>query len=244
MAPRIVLVRTKEAKNIGSAARAMKNFGLYDLHLVAPRCDLQPNGYRLASHAVDVLDRAVICSSIDEALCGCTRVIGTSARPRASEALMDFAPGGLPEFLPEDGGAIVFGPEDFGLSNEELDYCQALVRIPTAEYASLNLAQAVGLMAYEWFRAKQTSATTSLESRQLAPREDHEALYEHLLKALHHIGYTDNIRERSADHLFRRVFARAQLDTREIAALRGLCQQVIWAADQTPDQIPGHRKTR
>ena len=157
---------------------------------------------------------------------------------------MEFSPQGLIEFLPRAGGAIVFGPEDFGLSNEELDRCQALVSIPTAEYTSLNLAQAVGLMAYEWFRAYPISGIDLPESRQLAPREDHEALYRHLLTVLHHIGYTDDMRERSADHLFRRVFDRAQLDSREVAALRGLCQQVIWAADQTPEQIPGRRKTR
>ena len=244
MAPRIVLVRTKEAQNIGSAARAMKNFGLYELYLVAPRCELHPNAYRLASHAVDIIDSAVICNSIGQALSGCTRVIGTSARPRASEALTEFSPEGLMEFLPRDGGAIVFGPEDFGLSNEELDHCQALVRIPTAEYASLNLAQAVGLMAYEWFRTYPTPKIDPMQSRQLAPREDHEALYRHLLTVLHHIGYTDDMRERSADHLFRRVFDRAQLDTQEVAALRGLCQQVIWAADRAPEQIPGRRKAR
>ena len=241
---RIVLVRTKEAGNVGSAARAMKNFGLEELYLVSPRCQLKPRAYHLASHAGDVLDWAVTCSSLEQALEGCSVVIGTTARQRASDAFRELGPAELAGALPETGGAVVFGPEDFGLSNEELDRCQAFVRIPTAPYASLNLAQAVGVIAYEWFRARDPGNSGADTGRQPASREEHEAMYAHLLEVLHHIGYTDELRARSAEHLFRRLFDRAELDPREVAALRGLWQQVKWAADQPPARVPGNRQRR
>ena len=242
MPPRIVLVRTKEAGNIGGAARAMKNFGLEELYLVAPRCSLRPRAYHLASHAGDLLDCAVICETLEEALANCSVVVGTSGRPRASDAFLELLPDDLALTLPDIGGAVVFGSEDFGLSNEELDRCQSFVRIPTASYPSLNLAQAVGLIAYTWFTRRSRPEPRARPTRERASREEHEAMYAHLLKVLHHIGYTDELRTRSAEHLFRRMFDRAELDPREISALRGLWQQVKWAADQPPGHLPGHRK--
>ena len=130
--------------------------------------------------------------------------------------------------------AVAFGPEDFGLSNEDLDHCQGYIQIPTSDYASLNLAQAVQLVAYEWFVAHQVERRETRDLSELAPREQLEPMYTQLLKTLHLIGYTDDQREASARELFRTIFDRAELSEREVLALRGLWRQMTWAAKNLP----------
>lgn len=236
---RIVLVRPKEPANVGAAARAMKNFSLYDLYLVAPQRPVNARAYALASHAGDVLDGAVTCGTLEEALVGCKLALGTTARPRADEARV-YTPREAASSFPDDGLAVLFGPEDFGLSNEDLRHCQGYIQIPTAAYASLNLAQAVQLVAYEWFLARETPPPRSVPD--LAPRELLEGMYAQLLETLHLIGYTDAQREGSAEGLFRAIFDRAELSPREVAALRGLWRQVAWAARQVPERLPAREK--
>lgn len=241
---RIILVSTKHSGNVGSVARAMKNFGLEDLVLVAPRCKIDRQAYALASHAGDLLERAQIVPDTAQALAGCTYALGTTARERASTSYEVLAPRPAVARLPAAGGAVVFGPEDTGLNNAQLDLCQAVVRIPTAEYASLNLAQAVNLLAYEWFVREQEGvpARGSQESR--APREEFEPMIAQLMEALLYIGYTDELKAGSVEHMFRRLLDRAALTSREIAALRGLWSQTRWAADQPPEAIPGRHESR
>lgn len=227
---RIVLVRPKEPGNMGSAARAMKNFGLSELYLVAPQRPLTRHAFALASHAENVLAGAVTVDTVAEALQGCTLALGTTARDRA-EAERVYTPREAAA-LPRGGHtAVLFGPEDFGLSNEDLRHCQGYIRIPTAEYASLNLAQAVQLVAYEWFVTNAAEMTAT--EREVAPREVLEGMYAHLLETLHAVGYTDAQREGAAETLFRGLFDRAELSEREVAALRGLWRQILWASRRT-----------
>ncbi len=228
---RIVLVRPKDPANVGSSARAIKNFGLSELYLVAPQRPVNQHAYALASHAADILDNAIVCKTVADALNGCTLVLGTTARPRDSE-MQVYTPREAAETLPREGVAVLFGPEDYGLSNEDLRHCQGYIQIPTAEYASLNLAQAVQLVAYEWFVASKQEA--QVVTRDVAPREKLEGMYMQFLQTLHTIGYTDSQREGSADAMFRAVFDRAELNEREVAALRGLWRQVLWAAENKP----------
>jgi tRNA/rRNA methyltransferase len=248
MSLRIILVGTKHSGNVGSVARAMKNFGLHDLVLAAPRCDLDRQAYALASHAADVLDGAKVVSSAAEALAGCTLVFGTTARLRASPSYRVLDPRAAVGELPDSGAAVMFGPEDTGLSNSDLDLCQAAVRIPTAEYASLNLAQAVNVIVYEWFvgrgRGELGARSESVEQEEAAPREEVEPMISQLMDTLLHVGYTDRLKAPSVEHMFRRMFDRARLTSREVAALRGLWSQARWAADQPPEGIPGRRRTR
>jgi len=234
---RIVLVRPKDPANIGASARAMKNFGLTDLYLVAPQRGLSRHAYALASHADDVLNAATVCETVAEALQGCTLALGTTARPRASEARV-YTPREAAETSSREGVAVLFGPEDYGLSNDDLRHCQGYIQIPTAAYASLNLAQAVQLVAYEWFVAGADTGSpervrSETASREVASREVLEGMYAQLLHTLHQIGYTDAQRQGSADTLFRSLFDRADLSAREVAALRGLWRQVLWAARNT-----------
>ncbi len=205
----------------------MKNFGLESLYLVAPRRPLNAQAYALAAHAGEILEQARVCVTLEQALQGCTFVLGTTARARARES--------QPVLTPREGvavlsseSAIVFGPEDFGLANEDLDRCQGYVTIPTTPFSSLNLAQAVGIVAYEWFLAQQAPALTKLPT--LAPRQDYEAMYRQLREVLYLASYTDEARETTAMRRLRGIFDRAALSPEELAAVRGLWSQMKWAA--------------
>lgn len=220
----------------------MKNFGFGDLYLVAPRCRLDARAEALASHAVDVLERATVTETLEEALAGCRFAAGTTARGRASSGntVLD-ARAGIAQ-LPAEGAALVFGPEDTGLNNAELDRCQAFITIPTAEYASINLAQAVNVLCYEWFQ-QQAEGTEDRPEPAGADRAQLEGMYAQLMDLLLHIGYTDAHRSGTAEHIMRRVFDRAALSAHEVAAIRGIWRQARWAADSEPSELPGNRGT-
>ena len=170
-AVRIVLVSPAGPLNVGSVARVMKNFGLSQLVLVDPQCEaLGEAAMQMAVHAKDVLLEARQVKTIPEALVGCYRAIATTARPRGFEAPLDLPEVALPTLLAKtDSGAslptaLVFGPEDRGLSNEELAYAQQFVKVPTDDgYSALNLAQAVAVCCYELYRASQRAYFTSPE---------------------------------------------------------------------------------
>lgn len=248
---RIVLVGSKDSANVGSAARAMKNFGLSELYLAAPRCRIDDRAFALASHAADVLEAAVITPTVSEALSGCTYVVGTTSRSRTSERNIVLEPREALARLPHGEAALMFGPEDTGLVNRDLDLCQAFVTIPTSDYASINLAQAVNILAYEWFVQQQATAAAAAgdaasrvpagdTSRTTpAPRQELERMYAQLLEVLHYIGYTDSHRAAGVEHMFRRLFDRTEPSVNEVAALRGIWRQAKWAADQEPELIPG-----
>lgn len=236
--PRIVLVRPKSPQNVGAAARAMKNFGLAEMVLVAPRCRIDTAARALASHAGDVLDRATVAPDLDAALRGVRWAVGTSARPRASESVRDDPPDEGLATLPDTGGALVFGPEDHGLANEELDRCQALIRIPTADYASINLAQSVNILAHRWFERRRRGEVGP-DLAEVAERDQMERLYGDLVRLWHLIGFTDERREVPTLRMFRGLLDRVAPTPREVAALRGLISQAAWAAKRDPDRLPG-----
>lgn len=225
---RVVLVRPKEPANIGSVARSMKNFGLSDLVLVSPQRPVSARAYALASHAEDLLRQARIVSSVIEAIADCTVVFATTALTRTALQRC-YSPHEAARRLPPQGAAILFGPEDHGLSNDDLGYCQGIITIPTAEYASLNLAHAVTVIAYEWFLSR-ADAPVLPPMAPLAERQALEGMYEHLRDTLHLIGYTELQREKGAMQFFRRVFDAAGLSHHEVLTLRGLWRQVQWAA--------------
>ena len=157
---RVVLVRPRRGGNVGAVARVMKNMGLGELVLVAPRTRVGKVGERMAAHARDVLLAHRVVPDLASALRGCHLVVGTVGRPVIDRA----EPRGAREIAAEVAAesaaagrrvALVFGPEDHGLSNAEIDLCQRVLRIPTAPaYGSLNLAQAVGVCVYEIYLAR------------------------------------------------------------------------------------------
>ena len=164
MALHFILVRPKEPGNVGASARAMKNFGYKNLRLVAPQRPLNKNAYAFASHAGDVLDNAPTYPTLKDALENITVAIGTTARVRKHERSNYTAKEAADLFTKlaqTQDIAILFGPEDWGLSNDDLDQCQGYIQIPTDDYASLNLGQAVQVLAYEFFQSELIAKNTT-----------------------------------------------------------------------------------
>jgi TrmH family RNA methyltransferase len=223
---RIVLVETSHPGNIGAAARAMKTMGLERLTLVNPGEFPHPDASARASGAVDVLEQAQVTATLDEALTGCALVAGTSARRRGI---------GPPQLEPRECAArlaataagqqvaLLFGRERIGLTNEELDRCHVLVNIPAnPEYASLNLAAAVQVLAYELRLALATPATPLEAESPPATAEEMERLYAHLEQAALETGFLDPANPKHLMRRLRRLFNRAQPDQNEVHILRGL----------------------
>lgn len=230
--PRIVLVSPKGADNIGSVARAMKNFGLDDLWIVAPRCKLS-DAQKMAVHAFDLIERATVVDTLLEAVGELEFVVGTTARDRKDHAVPVSPREIAPRFLAEASSAVVFGREEHGLFNDELDLCQAFIKIPTeGEYISLNLAQAVQVIVYELLlaRAVAQSAAPSRPIDAPATRAETEGLYAHLLEFMLEVGYTDEHRQDHALRRFRMIFNKASLTKHDVAFTRGLLSQGLWAS--------------
>jgi tRNA/rRNA methyltransferase len=236
---RVILVRPQEPGNIGSAARVMKNFGLSDLWLVDPQCEIKNEAFWMATHAVDLVEQAKIVATTYEAVASCTLVMGTTARVRASESFPIYTPREAAEQCSRDGLAIMLGNEKYGLSNEDLEYCHAYIRIPTTKFASLNLAQAVNLIAYEFFVTHDKNEQPKGLSL-LATREELERVYTHFLDTMRYVLYADEQKDHLTQHMYRRIFDRARLTHREVDALHGLCRQIKWAVDN-PEKLIARR---
>lgn len=229
---RIVLCATSHPGNIGSAARAMKTMGFQHFYLVNPQHFPDPQATALAAGASDVLDNAIVTSTLSEALIGCAFAIGLSARKRnlsheivtpkiaAVEAL---------KIGQNQPVALVFGTEMSGLSNAELDCCQLLAMIPAnPEYSSLNLAMAVQVMCYELrMQALELAALggnrdAAPGGTELATNDDLERFYTHLEETLLHIGYLNPAAPKKLFERLRRLYARTRLEKEEINLLRGV----------------------
>ena len=241
---RIVLVEPAGALNVGSIARVMKNMGLTRLVLVNPRCDRHSESARImAVHAVDVLENAVIVDSLPKALAGCQKAIATTVRSRSVPINLEPAPVVLPWLLSSDvESALMFGAEDRGLSNDELKYAQRFVCISSnPDYPSLNLAQAVGICAYELYQAWLKISNSPLQSTipappvveeskpTNAPIDVLEGYYQHLEDVLLEIGYLHPHTVPVKMEKFRRLYNKANLQPEEVAMLRGILRQVRWA---------------
>ena len=237
---RIVLVEPSHPGNIGATARAIKVMGLSRLALVAPRYAealTHPDALALASGAVDVLERATVHASLAEALADTTHAIAMSAREREFSpplfSLRDAAADAiaLTSRAPADVVAFVFGSERYGLSNDDVLRCQARCRIEASDaYASLNLAQAVQLVAYECRLASLAacaSVIASLPAPALASHEEREALIAHFEEALVAIGYLDPEAPKKLMPRLRRLFARTWLETEEVQWLRGIAKAML-----------------
>jgi len=225
---RFVLVGTTHPGNIGAAARAMKTMGLSNLHLVTPKIYPSAEATARASGADDVLAKAIVHESLDDALAGCQQVYGMSARlrhlpvpvvnPREAVARIQQSP--------DDAQiAIVFGRENSGLSNDELDRCQHLVNIPAnTEYSSLNLAAAVQVLAYELKMSFDPTIVVGRigEDREAIDAKDLEHLYSHFEQSLTAIGFLDPENPRNLMRRLRRLFNRAELDRNELQILHGI----------------------
>lgn len=230
---KIILVEPAGPLNVGSIARVMKNFALKELVLVNPQCDyLGEEALIMAVHAKEVLESAVSVATLPQALKGCKRAIATTARHRDFDSPLEIPREVLPWLLEAQGqpAALIFGREDRGLSNEELNYAQRFMRIPTdAGYASLNLASAVAISCYELAQTQQNTVKTLASNQEIAPLEVVEAYYEQLESLLLSIEYLYPHTAASRMEKFRQLYNRAQLKTQEVAMLRGILRQMQWA---------------
>jgi TrmH family RNA methyltransferase len=230
MSIRIVLVGTTHPGNIGAVARAMKNMGVTDLALVEPRYFPDKEATARASGADDLLQRATVTDNLADAIADCVYVVGASARSR-SIAWPCLEPKDCATRLITESGrgpvAAVFGPEKSGLSNEDLDHCDALLTIPTnPDFSSLNLAMAVQVLTYE-LRAAHTEKPPEYEyDAPLATSRDLELFYEHLERVLMDIHFLDPDNPRHLMRRLRRLFVRARPDQNEINILRGVLTAV------------------
>jgi tRNA/rRNA methyltransferase len=244
---RFVLVETSRPGNVGAAARAMKTMGFHDLVLVKPRYEhvlMHEEAVAFASGAQDVLQQARVVNSLDEAIADCNVVAGLSARlrefspplkqPREFAASISTSMAAPTAALTADEStlqaALVFGNERFGLSNEQVERCNVLLHIPTnPDYSSLNLAQAVQIMAYECRMA--TESSTHMPSGigfqgELAKAEQIEGMFNHLEQALIDIDFLDPTHPKKLMSRLRRLFSRAALETEEVNILRGIAHHI------------------
>jgi tRNA/rRNA methyltransferase len=230
---KIVLVEPAGPLNVGSIARAMKNFGLNHLVLVNPQCDpLSEEAMRMAVHAKEILESAVVVDTLPAALQGCVRAVATTGRVRSWEVPLENPRTALPWLLeePEKPAALIFGREDRGLSNEELNYAQRFVRIPTSpNYPSLNLASAVAICCYELSQSAEITEPQSIPATELAPLDLVETYYQQLESLLLRLGYLYPHTAASRMEKFRHLYNRTHLQTGEVAMLLGILRQVEWA---------------
>jgi tRNA/rRNA methyltransferase len=242
-APVVILVRPQLGENVGTAARAMLNFGLTDLRLVRPQCGW-PNvkALQAASGATEVLNRLQVFERVEDAASDLHRLYATTARPRdlpkpvvtaaqaAREARAALADG--------ERVGILFGPERTGLANDDLIYADAVVSVPVnPAFFSLNLAQAVLLVAYEWFQ----SATAFAERQESAPpgrpatKGELDQLLEHLIGELDAVNFFRTAdRRASMSRALRLIFARADLRESDVHLLRGVIKEIARGGRRPP----------
>lgn len=223
---RIILVEPLYSGNVGSVARVMKNFGFSELVLQSP-CELDMKTRVMAVHAYDIIENARIEFSLRDAVMGSNIVVGMTGNPGKTDnkhmRLPALTPRRLKEKLTGAGGVIslVFGREDHGLQNEELEMCDIIVNIPTSpEYPSMNLSHAVSVVLYEL--SDITGGTTYL-----ADHSDIELLYEHIDKVLDDVEYKEH-KENKTKLMLRRILGRAELTGREVQTLRGVLRRIQW----------------
>ncbi|MGB1563314.1 MAG: RNA methyltransferase [Sinimarinibacterium flocculans] len=232
---RIVLVSTQHPGNIGASARAMLTMGLRDLVLVNPDRFPHPQARATAAHAAEVLDGARVVGSLDEAVADCGWVVALSARVRhlGDEPLRPWqAAERAVAVAGEAPVAFVFGCERTGLTNEEVDLCHATTLIPAnPDYSSLNLSQAVQVVAYELRRAaapEQAAVSPKKQHPWYAPptAEEMERFYEHLERCLLSTGFLDPANPRMLMRRLRTYFNRSAPDRNELNILRGILTSV------------------
>jgi tRNA/rRNA methyltransferase len=237
----VVLIRPKFSGNVGSVARCAKNTGIGKLIVVGGEpLDREEVLQRSTHAAADLVDGMERHERLEEAVAGFTWLVGTTARRGSARG-----PGVTPRDMARQMTdlsrnnriALLFGPEDKGLSNEELRLCQTIVNIPTSEdFRSLNLSHAVMILCYELFLASVPSP--AVFRPRLASSAELEGMYGHLRDVLTRIGFINRQNPEYWMLHLRRLFSRVQLQAREVKIVRGICRQIDWAVGH-PGPDPG-----
>lgn len=229
----VVLNEPRYPENIGAVARAMRNMGVRDLRVVAPQNLDAERVLKMATHAAsDVVDTLRRFDTLQDALSDFSYVVGTTARLGGQRTAV--TPAAMAEKLTavsqQNRVALVFGREDRGLSNADLRLCHELVNIPTAEFSSLNLAQAVMIMCYECFKASVPGKDGFVP--RLASRHELDGMYSQLRDILVRISYLQPENPDYWMNHIRNFFTRLQLRAKEVRIVRGLIRQVSWYAEK------------
>lgn len=234
---RVVMVETTHPGNIGAAARAMKTMGYNNLYLVKPKIYPSAEATARAAGADDILGKAVVCDSLEQALLGCVAVVASTARPRTiSHSVFtprEYAPK-LYEMVKLGPVALVFGRESSGLSNEELEYCNVVLQIPTnPEFSSLNVASAVQILCYEFIQLLQLEDADKTDAKvddkekiRLATADEMNYFYEHLEQSMIDVDFLNPEQPRKLMRRLKSLFNRAHLDENEVSILRGFLAAV------------------
>ena len=235
-APVIVLVRPQLGQNIGKAARAMLSFGLTEMRLVAPRDGWpNPDAGPSASGADVVLERAQVFDTAEQAIADCSQVFASTVRRR--DLVMPVV---RPEEMADqiasspERSAILFGAERSGLETEEVALANAIVTVPiNPDFGSLNLAQAVILLAYEWSRRSNLAMPTEKELEPAAPHGELEGLIGQLNEELHGKGYFHPpSRTQATKNTLRTILTKTGWSSREVKAVRGIIRALVAPARQ------------
>jgi tRNA/rRNA methyltransferase len=228
---RIVLCRPSHPGNIGAAARAMKTMGITDLRLVAPERFPAKEADWMATHALDVLQKAIVHEKLEDAIQDCVAAFALSARPREwSPQVLDARAAAARALELQGNVAFVFGSESAGLTNGEMFACQYLVHIPASPgFSSLNLAQAVQVVAYELFVASGATVPP-FRGEKLATVQDREGLYAHLEQAALKSGFFVPESGSKLPERLRRLFSRVPaMEREEVNIIRGLLKALLSA---------------
>jgi tRNA/rRNA methyltransferase len=228
----IVLHRPRYPENIGAAARAMRNMGIRHLAVVEPQnCDLT-RILKMATHAAsDVVEQMDVCDNLTAALTPFNFVVGTTARLGRQRTVIESPEKLARELLPicaDNRVAVLFGPEDRGLTNDDLRLCHWLVNIPTADFSSLNLAQAVMIVCYALFSAGRPEPRVHVP--RLASRHELDGMYDQVKDILVRINYINPENPDYWMNKIRQYFTRMQLRAKEVSIIRGICRQINWYA--------------
>ena len=227
----IILIRPKIPENIGAAARIACNMGINRLILVKDNAPEREPMAKMATHkAAHLIDNMEIYQSLDDALAGFSFVIGTTAR-RGRQRFVEKSPREVVQtilpMLPNNKVAIIFGPEDTGLTNDDLKYCHLASAIPTADFSSLNLAQAVAIHCYELYYGIVHAQKDMVLAPQLATSHELESMYSHLEDSFRSIEFVNEVNRTYWMTNIRHFFSRIQLTSKDANIVRTVCKKLL-----------------
>jgi tRNA/rRNA methyltransferase len=227
----IVLIRPKNPDNIGAAARIAWNMGINRLILVKDSVPEREAMAKMATHkAAHLIDNLEIYRNLDEALADFSVIVGTTAR-RGRQRFVEKTPRELVDtllpLLPNNRIAILFGPEDTGLTNDDLKYCQFASAIPTADFSSINLAQAVAIHCHELYYGVIHAQKDMVRSPQLATSHELESMYSYLEESLHSIEFLEEVNRTYWMTNIRHFFSRIMLTSKDANVVRTVCKKLL-----------------
>lgn len=228
----IILVRPKFPENIGSAARVAFNMGIKRLILVREDLPEREPMAKMATHkAAHLIDNLEVHPTLEDALRPFSMIVGTTARLGKKRTLEKTPREVIEEVIPDlpnNQLAIMFGPEDTGLTNDELKYCRFISSIPTADFSSLNLAQAIAIHCYELYYQAVHAPHAFEPKSQIASSHELEGMYQHVEDALLRIDFLEEKSHTYWMNNVRQFLGRLRLTSKEAKIIRGICRQFLW----------------